>query len=177
MKRLLNIVNSKESRYILLFVNFVLFSISFKQIFWEGKEAVLLQLNSILLLPFVYAYSIIIIFFIVFTYQKKGSVVFKIFGILCVLGIIISPIKLIEKGSFEIFTLPIFLALIEIFRNSDTFNKQLTMLIVTFSMLFISSLIAKIFGIEKKQWCVYAGLYYFYLAYKEYISIKNKSKI
>lgn len=177
MKKLINIINSKAGRYILLFIYILLFSISTKQIFWVGKEAVLVQLESILLLPFVYAYSIIIIFFIVFTYQKKGSIFLKTFGTLCVLGIMVSQIKLIEKGGFEIFTLPISLALIDIIRNSDAFNKQLTMLIITFLMLFVASLIAKLFGISKKQWYIYAGLYYLYLAYKEYTSIKNNSKV
>lgn len=177
MRRLLSIINSKESSYILLSVNLILFAISFKQLFWEGKEAIVLELNHILLLPFIYAYSTIIIFFMVFTFQKKSSIFLKIFGLLCIVGIMMSPIKLLEKGGFEIFTLPIFLALLEVFRNSDAFNKQLLMLIVTFLFLFISALIAKIFDIETKQWCVYAVLYYLYIACKEYMLLKNYSKV
>lgn len=172
MKRIIYILNSSESRYFILALNALLFLISFKQIFWEGKEAVLIQLSSIIMLPFVYALSLMIVFLIVLIYQKK-NLLSRIFGILGVILIMIPQIILIEKGVFEILTLPIFLALIEIFRSSDALKKQTVMLVVTFSLLFISSAVARIVGLEKKQWIVYAVLYYFYTTYKEYRLLKN----
>lgn len=171
MKKIRNFINSMQSNYVTSFTNIILFLICFKQIFSVGKEAALLDLNNIFILPIVYAYSVLIAFFLPFISSK--DIVIKIVGILIILGILLTQIQIIRYGGLQVLTIPVLMSLIEVLRNSDSAFNQLIMLVITMLLMFVALFIVRIFNIDPKHEIVYACLYFLYLCYKDYTSIKK----
>lgn len=158
----------------MLFINLMMAIISFKQFFWKGNEVELLQLQSITLIPFFYAYSIMVVLFITFLFQKNDKFFVKIFKFLIIVLLALTPLQFLKyKNTWEIITLPFFLAFFEIL-SRDGFGKQLELLIVTFVLLFISGTISKLMKIENSQPYFYGVFYYLYISWKCLKELKLK---
>lgn len=171
MQKILSLINSKESNYITLIVNFIMFIICVKQIFIAGKESTLIDLNTIMMLPFVYCYSIFITMFLPMVTSKDVTI--KIIGVLIISGILLTQFPIIDKGGLSLLTIPVIMSLVEIFRNADSAFNQLVMLVVTMMLMFIALFIVDIFKIEQKHTIMYASLYFLFLCYRDFRTIRK----
>jgi hypothetical protein len=182
---------SKDKLLYAIGINVLMSLVLFKQLFKVGCEVSFLNLTSIILTPFVLSYSLMVLFTIPFLFSSFNNkernnfvnllqkiIITGVFGIL-----ILAPFRFLYYNNGYVLTLPFILILLEPLKvkhiynqdYGDTLGRNITLLILSFILLFVSGIICRMLQIANTQF-MYGGLYYLILAYLD-LKIYKKQNI